>query len=137
MRMYISLVGRGLQTAGVKLVTVSDVRRCTRRKKPSLTLNLGTNGLKVTSKPPPTAGQAGCLQGQDRSAGGFPSKSHHLLEQINFKASFGTRAMNSFTKVAASSSYAANGPMLRIQRLGNNIPSTLDIFIASKSAIKS
>ncbi|KAG8246270.1 hypothetical protein J6590_087984 [Homalodisca vitripennis] len=31
-------------------------------KKPSLTLNLGTNGLKVTSKPPPTAG---CLQGQD------------------------------------------------------------------------
>ncbi|KAG8296740.1 hypothetical protein J6590_050759 [Homalodisca vitripennis] len=60
-----------------------------------------------------------------------------LLEKINFKASFGTRAMNSFTKVAASSSYAANGPMLRIQRLGNNIPSTLDIFIASKSAIKS
>ncbi|KAG8302408.1 hypothetical protein J6590_033004 [Homalodisca vitripennis] len=60
-----------------------------------------------------------------------------LLEKINFKASFGTRAMNSFTKVAASSSYAANGPMLRIQRLGNNIPSTLDIFNASKSAIKS
>ncbi|XP_046685630.1 uncharacterized protein LOC124371344 [Homalodisca vitripennis] len=47
-----------------------------------------------------------------------------LLEKINFKASFGTRVMNSFTNVAASSSYAANGPMLRIQRLGNNIPST-------------
>ncbi|KAG8298735.1 hypothetical protein J6590_007321 [Homalodisca vitripennis] len=60
-----------------------------------------------------------------------------LLEKINFKASFGTRAMSSFTKVAASSSYAANGPMLWIQRLGNNIPSTLDIFIASTSAIKS
>ncbi|KAG8311115.1 hypothetical protein J6590_049667 [Homalodisca vitripennis] len=60
-----------------------------------------------------------------------------LLEKINFNASFGTRAMNSFTKVAASSSYTANGPMLRIQWLGNNIPSTLDIFIASTSAIKS
>ncbi|KAG8279981.1 hypothetical protein J6590_092521 [Homalodisca vitripennis] len=30
-----------------------------RAKKPSLTLNLGTNGLKVTSEPPPMAGQAG------------------------------------------------------------------------------
>ncbi|KAG8274027.1 hypothetical protein J6590_008154 [Homalodisca vitripennis] len=39
----------------------------------SLTLNLGINGLKVTSEPPPMAGQAGCLQGQDRSAG-QPSK---------------------------------------------------------------
>ncbi|KAG8307527.1 hypothetical protein J6590_018402 [Homalodisca vitripennis] len=37
-------------------------------KKPSLTFNLRTNGLKVTSVPPPTAGQADCLQGQDRSA---------------------------------------------------------------------
>ncbi|KAG8292381.1 hypothetical protein J6590_041488, partial [Homalodisca vitripennis] len=35
-------------------------------KKPFVTLNLGTNGLKVTSGPPPMAGQAGCLQGQDR-----------------------------------------------------------------------
>ncbi|KAG8316479.1 hypothetical protein J6590_049603 [Homalodisca vitripennis] len=47
-----------------------------RAKKPSLTLNLGTNGLKVTSKPPPMAGQAGCLQGQDRSAVNHPSSSH-------------------------------------------------------------
>ncbi|KAG8336991.1 hypothetical protein J6590_034079 [Homalodisca vitripennis] len=39
-----------------------------RAKKPSLILNL-ENGSKVTSEPPPTAGQAGCLQGQDRSAG--------------------------------------------------------------------
>ncbi|KAG8326668.1 hypothetical protein J6590_035766 [Homalodisca vitripennis] len=46
-----------------------------RAKKPSLTLNLGTNGLKVTSKPPPMAGQAGCLQGQDRSAVTHPSSS--------------------------------------------------------------
>ncbi|KAG8274234.1 hypothetical protein J6590_004256 [Homalodisca vitripennis] len=45
-------------------------------KKPSLTLNLGTSGLKVTSEPPPTAGQAGCLQGQDRSAATHPSSSH-------------------------------------------------------------
>ncbi|KAG8261991.1 hypothetical protein J6590_062296 [Homalodisca vitripennis] len=30
-----------------------------RAKKPSLTLNLKTNGLKMTSKPPPMAGQAG------------------------------------------------------------------------------
>ncbi|KAG8316507.1 hypothetical protein J6590_049633 [Homalodisca vitripennis] len=47
-----------------------------RAKKPSITLNLGTNGLKVTSEPPPMAGQAGCLQGQNRSAVTHPSSSH-------------------------------------------------------------
>ncbi|KAG8294299.1 hypothetical protein J6590_106138, partial [Homalodisca vitripennis] len=45
-------------------------------KKPSLTLSLGTNGLKVTSEPPPMAGQAGRLQGQDRSAVTYPSSGH-------------------------------------------------------------
>ncbi|KAG8286972.1 hypothetical protein J6590_048030 [Homalodisca vitripennis] len=30
----------------------------------------------VTSEPPPKAGQAGCLQGQDRSADTHPSSSH-------------------------------------------------------------
>ncbi|KAG8262083.1 hypothetical protein J6590_060528 [Homalodisca vitripennis] len=45
-------------------------------KKPSLTLNLGTNGLKVTSEPPPMAGQAGRLQGQNRSAVTYPSSGH-------------------------------------------------------------
>ncbi|KAG8305174.1 hypothetical protein J6590_075370 [Homalodisca vitripennis] len=39
-----------------------------RAKKTSLTPNMGTNGLKVTSEPPPMAGPTGCLQGQDRSA---------------------------------------------------------------------
>ncbi|KAG8255180.1 hypothetical protein J6590_098999 [Homalodisca vitripennis] len=47
-----------------------------RAKKPSLTLNLGTNGLKVTSEPPPTAGQASCLQEQDRLAVTHSSSSH-------------------------------------------------------------
>ncbi|KAG8331493.1 hypothetical protein J6590_039839 [Homalodisca vitripennis] len=47
-----------------------------RAKKPSLTLNLGTNGLKVTSEPPPMAGKAGRLQGQDRSAVNYPSSGH-------------------------------------------------------------
>ncbi|KAG8323296.1 hypothetical protein J6590_006303 [Homalodisca vitripennis] len=47
-----------------------------RGKKPSLTLNLVTNGLKGTSEPPPMAGQAGCLQGQHRSAIIHPSSSH-------------------------------------------------------------
>ncbi|KAG8283950.1 hypothetical protein J6590_003642 [Homalodisca vitripennis] len=42
----------------------------------SLTLKLGTNGLKVTSEPPPMAGQAGCFQGQDRSAVTNPRRSH-------------------------------------------------------------
>ncbi|XP_046677244.1 RB1-inducible coiled-coil protein 1-like [Homalodisca vitripennis] len=56
-----------------------------------------------------------------------------LQEFLEKKATLFTTDRN----VAASSSYAANGPMLRIQRLGNNIPSTLDIFNASKSAIKS
>ncbi|KAG8317332.1 hypothetical protein J6590_029905 [Homalodisca vitripennis] len=47
-----------------------------RAKKTSLTLNLGTNGLKVTSEPPPKAEQADCLQVQDRSAVTHPSSSH-------------------------------------------------------------
>ncbi|KAG8314265.1 hypothetical protein J6590_096709 [Homalodisca vitripennis] len=45
-------------------------------KRPSLTLNLGTNGLKVTSEPPPTAVQAGCLQGQNRSEVTYLNSSH-------------------------------------------------------------
>lgn len=32
-------------------------------EKPSLTFNLGTNGLKVTSGPPLVSGRAGCMQG--------------------------------------------------------------------------
>ncbi|KAG8251694.1 hypothetical protein J6590_074272 [Homalodisca vitripennis] len=35
-----------------------------------------TNGLKVTSEPPPMAGQVGCLKGQDRSAATHLSSSH-------------------------------------------------------------
>ncbi|KAG8283446.1 hypothetical protein J6590_016700, partial [Homalodisca vitripennis] len=35
-----------------------------------------TNGLKVTSEPPPMVGQAGCLQEQDRSAVNHPSSSY-------------------------------------------------------------
>ncbi|KAG8326272.1 hypothetical protein J6590_046541 [Homalodisca vitripennis] len=46
-----------------------------RAKKPSLTLNLETKSLKVTFEPPPMAEQAGCLQGQDRSAVTHPSNS--------------------------------------------------------------
>ncbi|KAG8301452.1 hypothetical protein J6590_053525 [Homalodisca vitripennis] len=42
---------------------------------PSITLILGTNDLKVTSEPPPVAGEVVCLQGQDRSAV-HPSSSH-------------------------------------------------------------
>ncbi|KAG8242076.1 hypothetical protein J6590_072970 [Homalodisca vitripennis] len=38
--------------------------------------HLGTNSLKVTSTPPPVAGQAGCLQGQDRTKVTHPSSSH-------------------------------------------------------------
>ncbi|KAG8292839.1 hypothetical protein J6590_030298 [Homalodisca vitripennis] len=48
-------------------------------KKPSLTLNLGTNGLKVTFEPPPMAGQAGRSQGQDRSTVTYPSSGHARL----------------------------------------------------------
>ncbi|KAG8312114.1 hypothetical protein J6590_030029 [Homalodisca vitripennis] len=47
-----------------------------RAKKPSRTLITGTDGLKVTSEPSPTAGQAGYLEGQDRSAVPQPSSSH-------------------------------------------------------------
>ncbi|KAG8328433.1 hypothetical protein J6590_001102 [Homalodisca vitripennis] len=54
-------------------------------KKPSLTLNLGTNGLKVTSQPPPMVGQASCMQGQDRSAVTHLSSSHarHCLIRLS------------------------------------------------------
>ncbi|KAG8330301.1 hypothetical protein J6590_066439 [Homalodisca vitripennis] len=55
------------------LLILEDIKKA---KKPSLTLYLGTNGLKVTSEPPPMAGQAGRLQGQDRSAVTHPSSSH-------------------------------------------------------------
>ncbi|KAG8301457.1 hypothetical protein J6590_053530 [Homalodisca vitripennis] len=44
-----------------------------RAKKPSLTINLGKKRLKMTSKPPQMAGQADCLQGQERSAVTHPS----------------------------------------------------------------
>ncbi|KAG8283749.1 hypothetical protein J6590_011119 [Homalodisca vitripennis] len=47
-----------------------------RAKKPSLTLMLGTNGLKALPNHHPPARQAGCLQGQDRSAVTHPSSSH-------------------------------------------------------------
>ncbi|KAG8330017.1 hypothetical protein J6590_073331 [Homalodisca vitripennis] len=39
-------------------------------------LKNGTNSLKVTSEPPPTAGQADCLQRQDRSAVTHTSSNH-------------------------------------------------------------
>ncbi|KAG8321188.1 hypothetical protein J6590_051463 [Homalodisca vitripennis] len=45
-------------------------------KKPSLTINLETNVLKMTSEPPPTTGQADRLHGKDISAGTHPSSSH-------------------------------------------------------------
>ncbi|KAG8283971.1 hypothetical protein J6590_003662 [Homalodisca vitripennis] len=46
-------------------------------KNPSMTLKLEiNNGLNVTSKPPPMARQAGCLQGQGRSAVTHPSDCH-------------------------------------------------------------
>ncbi|KAG8291705.1 hypothetical protein J6590_054437 [Homalodisca vitripennis] len=54
-------------TCGIQI----DMREV-RAKKPSLTLNLGTNGLKVTTEPPPMAGQ-------DRSAVTHPSSSHARL----------------------------------------------------------
>uniref|UniRef100_A0A1B6MJP7 Uncharacterized protein n=1 Tax=Graphocephala atropunctata TaxID=36148 RepID=A0A1B6MJP7_9HEMI len=60
-----------------------------------------------------------------------------LLEKINFKSLFGARTTKTFTKVAAPSSYAANSRMLRVQQHVNNIPSTLDIFNSSASAIRS
>ncbi|KAG8279215.1 hypothetical protein J6590_004023 [Homalodisca vitripennis] len=47
-----------------------------RAKKLSITLNLETNCLKVTSEPPTTAGQGRCLHGQDQSAVTYPSSSH-------------------------------------------------------------
>ncbi|KAG8326135.1 hypothetical protein J6590_049521 [Homalodisca vitripennis] len=55
---------------------MSILPRKVRAKKPSLPLNLGTNGLKVTSEPPPMAEQAGRLPGQDRSAVTCPSSGH-------------------------------------------------------------
>ncbi|KAG8285000.1 hypothetical protein J6590_090386 [Homalodisca vitripennis] len=44
-----------------------------------------SNGLKVTSKPPPKAGQASCLQGLDHSAVTHPSSS--LAQRIECASS--------------------------------------------------
>ncbi|KAG8262965.1 hypothetical protein J6590_042766 [Homalodisca vitripennis] len=52
------------------------MRREVRAKNPSQSLNQGNRDLKVTSEPPPTAGQANCLRGQDHSAVTHPSSSH-------------------------------------------------------------
>ncbi|KAG8264345.1 hypothetical protein J6590_014633 [Homalodisca vitripennis] len=63
---------------GRRLITFSQTFGLTREvwsKNHSLTRDLGTNGLKVTSKPPPMPVQAGRLQGQDRSAVPYPSSS--------------------------------------------------------------
>ncbi|KAG8277770.1 hypothetical protein J6590_034999, partial [Homalodisca vitripennis] len=70
------IVNGGKSLNLVKFETLSTPFCEVRAKKPSLTLNLGTNGLKVTSEPPPMAGQAGHLQGQDRSAVNYPSSGH-------------------------------------------------------------
>ncbi|KAG8274208.1 hypothetical protein J6590_004230 [Homalodisca vitripennis] len=61
---------------GLDLVSKADGKSEVRAKKLSLTLNLGTNDLKVTVEPPPMVEQAGCLQGQGRSAATHPSSSH-------------------------------------------------------------
>ncbi|KAG8246690.1 hypothetical protein J6590_078628 [Homalodisca vitripennis] len=45
-----------------------------RAKKPSLTLNLGINGVEVTSEPPPMNDQAGELLARTGSLSGHPSK---------------------------------------------------------------
>ncbi|KAG8291842.1 regulation of ligase activity protein [Homalodisca vitripennis] len=62
------------------LANLTRVYREVRAKKPSLTQpgdqHLTLQHLKVTSQPPPMAGQAGCLQGQDRSAVTHPSSIH-------------------------------------------------------------
>ncbi|KAG8315320.1 hypothetical protein J6590_073374 [Homalodisca vitripennis] len=68
-----SKITMNLLYCGVKSI---ELFREVSAKKSSLTLNLGINGLKVTSEPPPMAGQVGCLQGQDRSAATHPSGSH-------------------------------------------------------------
>ncbi|KAG8287386.1 hypothetical protein J6590_038994 [Homalodisca vitripennis] len=54
MSQYLTDIGGGVNCTSVTRNLSRDVRA----KKPSLTLNLGTNGLMVTSEPPPMAGQA-------------------------------------------------------------------------------
>ncbi|KAG8313857.1 hypothetical protein J6590_105530 [Homalodisca vitripennis] len=63
-----------------------------RAKNPSLTLNLETNGVKVTSVPPPTTEQEDCLQGQNRSAVTHPSSNHALrcLARLALPVSLGS-----------------------------------------------
>ncbi|KAG8250140.1 hypothetical protein J6590_107993, partial [Homalodisca vitripennis] len=62
-----------------------------RAKKPSLTLNLGTNGLKVTSEPPPMAGGGGNLgftvqfQGYLEPISQYTVKSHIQPEALILK----------------------------------------------------
>ncbi|KAG8324264.1 hypothetical protein J6590_096360 [Homalodisca vitripennis] len=69
-------VGETLLARSKTIWVSSGHRSYVRAKKHSLTLNLGTNGLKVTSEPPTMDGQADCLEGQERSAVTHPSISH-------------------------------------------------------------
>ncbi|KAG8269172.1 hypothetical protein J6590_004467 [Homalodisca vitripennis] len=73
---FFETVGNTTHSFAPVVVSVGCAPSEVRAKKPSLTHNLGTNGLKVTSEPPPMAGQAGRLQGQDRLAVTCPSSSH-------------------------------------------------------------
>ncbi|KAG8313880.1 hypothetical protein J6590_104965, partial [Homalodisca vitripennis] len=67
-------------------------------KEPSLTFNLETNGLKMTSEPPSTAGQPGCLQGQDRSAVTHQCSSH--ARRCFIRLSCGNRCTRCTTPLA-------------------------------------
>ncbi|KAG8302157.1 hypothetical protein J6590_036045 [Homalodisca vitripennis] len=77
---YARVSPRGYPVHDIALLRLSETIPAyngkVRARKPSLTLNLETNGLKVTSEPRPMVGQADCLQGQNRSAVTHPSSSH-------------------------------------------------------------
>ncbi|KAG8337017.1 hypothetical protein J6590_034105 [Homalodisca vitripennis] len=71
-RKYEARVSHGYRPLVVIYLLASSLTRDpfgreVRANKPSLTLDLASNGLKVTSEPPPMAGQVSCLQGEDRS----------------------------------------------------------------------
>ncbi|KAG8269021.1 response to oxidative stress [Homalodisca vitripennis] len=97
-----------------------------------LTLNLGTNGLKATSEPPPMAGQAGCLQGQDRSAVTHPSSSHARLQTAENESKrchvTESKATGRYSKsneahdgLGCDDGYYPSGSPYRVQRQAANI----------------
>ncbi|KAG8319367.1 hypothetical protein J6590_093075 [Homalodisca vitripennis] len=59
-----------------------------------------------------------------------------LLQKINFQIPTGTRSRVLFARTSVTTSYAANSPVIRMQRFGCLLPEHTDFFCASLASFK-